>query len=97
MEVQNKENISLGGNIDLNGFQNIEPAKLVVLKKIIGNCAKQMKEKKPDYEKLVMTLEGEDKIKAELTAGGKTITGESEPTNLFMAVDQALKKVMEQL
>ena len=51
MEEPNKNSISLGGNIELNGFQDIENAKLVVLKKIIGNYVKQIQEKKSDYEK----------------------------------------------
>jgi len=99
MEEQNKDTISLGGNIELNGFKNIEGAKMIVLKKIIGTTTKQIQEKKSDYEKLVITLEGEDKatVKAEVTAGGNIITGEDTQGNVFTALDGALKKILEQL
>jgi ribosome-associated translation inhibitor RaiA len=96
---QNKETISLGGNIQLNGFQNIEGGKMIVLKKIIGNYTKQMQEKKSDYEKIVITLEGDEnnaKIKAELTAG-TTFVGEDSQNNIFVALDNALKKIIEQI
>ena len=99
MEEQNKEAISLGGNIELNGFQNIEGAKMIVLKKIIGNSTKQMQEKKSDYEKLKITLEGDENItiKAELTAGGNSILGEDTQNNIFSAIDGSLKKILEQI
>lgn len=99
MEEQNKEAISLGGNIELNGFQNIEGAKMIVLKKIIGNSTKQIQEKKNDYEKLKITLEGDENItiKAELTAGGSQILGEDTKNNIFTAIDGALKKILEQI
>jgi len=99
MEQQSKETISLGGNIELNGFQNIEGAKMIVLKKIVGNCVKQIQEKKSDYEKLAITLEGDEnnaKIKAELTAGSN-FTGEDTQNNIFTALDNALKKIIEQI
>ncbi len=99
-EDQNKETISLGGNIELDGFQNVDKSKLVVLKKIIGNYARQMKEKRSDYEKLVMSLEGNETnahIKAELIAGGNSIVGEDKKENIFMAIDDALKKIIEQI
>lgn len=94
-----KETISLGGNIELKGFQNLEKAKQIVLKKIIGNYVKQMQEKKSDYEKIAITLEGEEtnaKIKAELTAGTIFI-GEDTQNNIFAALDNALKKIIEQI
>ncbi len=96
---QNKGTISLGGNIQLNGFQNIEGAKMIVLKKIIGNYTKQIQEKKSDYEKLTVTLEGDEnnaKIKVELTAG-KSFIGEDSQNNIFIALDNSLKKIIEQI
>jgi len=99
-EPKNKETISLGGNITLNGFQNIEGGKMIVLKKIIGNHTKQIQEKKSDYEKLTITLEGDEnnqKIKVELTAGGSQTTAEDTQNNIFVALDNAFKKILEQL
>ncbi len=99
-EPKNNETISLGGNITLNGFQNIEGGKMIVLKKIIGNHTRQIQEKKSDYEKLVITLEGEETnatIKAEVTAGGSQTTAEDTQNNIFTAIDGALKKILEQI
>jgi len=99
-EPKNKETISLGGNIKLNGFQNIEGGKMIVLKKIIGNYTRQIQEKKSDYEKLTITLKGEENnatIRAELTAGGAQTTAEDTQNNLFSATDGTLKKILEQI
>lgn len=97
---KNKETISLGGNITLNGFQNIEGGKMVVLKKILGTNTKQIQKKKSDYEKLVITLEGDESnatIKLELTAGGSQTLAEDTQNNVFMALDSAFKKLLEQI
>ena len=100
MGEENRQTISLGGNIELNGFQKIDVPRLIVLKKIVGNCAKQMFEKTKNYEKLIVNLEGDDsnaKIKAELKAGGSSKFGEAKDNNLFVAVDSALKKIIGQI
>jgi len=100
MEDKNKETISLGGNIELNGFQKIDVPRLIVLKKIVGNCAKQISEKTKNYEKLTVNLQGDDsnsEIRAELKAGGSSKFGEAKDNNLFVAVDAALKKIIEQI
>lgn len=97
---ESKETISLGGNIELNGFQNIEGAKMIVLKKIIGNYVKQIQEEKNDYDGLVITLKGDENnanIKVELIAGGSSIAGEDTQNNIFLATDNALKKIIEQI
>ncbi len=100
MEEQQTDTISLGGNIELNGFKSIETAKQIVAKKIIGNCVKEIQEKKSDYEKLIITLKGDENkvnIKAELRAGGNSTITEDTQNNMFMALDNALKKVIKQV
>ncbi|MBU0628657.1 MAG: hypothetical protein KKC75_05675 [Nanoarchaeota archaeon] len=100
MEAKNNEHISLGGNIELNGFQIIERSKLVVLKKIIGNHARQIQNKKGNYTKLSITLQGTEQslnIKAELDLENNKILSESNKPNIFMAIDDALKKIIEKL
>ena len=92
--------MTLGGNITLNNFQDIEKSKLIVLKKIIGNYTRQIQEKKSDYEKLVITLEGDENnatIKIELTAGGNQITSEDTQKNIFVSVDTTLKNIIDQI
>ena len=96
----NKESISLGGNITLNGFQDIENAKMIVLKKMIGNHAREIQDKKSDYEKLIVTLEGDENnatIKLDVTCGGNSTTSEETSNNLFTSAANALKKLVEQI
>lgn len=93
------DTVSLGGNITLNGFKDLEKAKLVVLKKMIGNSVKEIQEKKSDYESIAITFEGDESnatIKIDLTAGGNTLSGEDNQNNIFMALNGALKKVTDQ-
>ena len=98
IEQKDPSALSLGGNIQLNGFQNVEKAKMIVLKKLIGNYVRQIQEKKSDYEKIKITLEeGENnaKIMVDLTAGGNQINSESQQKNVFIAIDESLKKILE--
>ena len=48
--------MKLGGGIELNGFSGIEKAHLVVVKKIVGNYAKEMSEKAKKFEKLLIVV-----------------------------------------
>ena len=99
-QSEQQDTVSLGGNIELKGFKNMETAKQIVAKKIIGNYVKHIKEKKSDYEKITITLEGDENnatIKAELTAGGQQTVAEDSKNNLFSALDAAFKKIIEQL
>ena len=34
--------LELGGNIQLSGFSNIEPSKMIVIKKMVGNHVKKL-------------------------------------------------------
>lgn len=80
--------MDLGGNITLEGFDNVEPGALVVVKKIVGTYAKKFSEKK-DYKKLTVTLEGEFRVKVDID--GSSV--EEEQNNLFFALTSALEKV----
>jgi len=91
--------IQLGGNIELIGFKELDMAKMVVLKKMVGSYAKIMSEKNTSFSKLKVTgaKEGDNlKISAEMTAD-KAYTGEETGNNLFVILDSALKKIIEQL
>ena len=73
---------------------------MIVLKKIIGNYTRQAQEKRSDYEKLTVLLEGDKSsatIKAELTAGGSQIAAEDTQNNIFVALDNVFKKILEKL
>ena len=93
------DTMQLGGNIELSGFNDVEKAKLVVIKKMVGNYAKEMSEKNTNFKKLKVTMTQENDqvtVKAEMEADN-AIVGEETGNNLFMALDSALKKVVDQL
>ena len=48
--------IELGGNIKLVGFKELEPAQLIVIKKIVGNFAKKLNDHKGTFEELTLDL-----------------------------------------
>lgn len=91
--------MQLGGNIELIGFKDLDIAKVVVLKKMVGGYAKTMSEKNSNFSKLKVTgaKEGDNlKISAEMTAD-KAYSGEETGNNLFVILDSALKKIIGQL
>ena len=66
------DNIELGGNINLVGFKDIEPQKLVVIKKLVGNFVKRLQNHyKEDFNSIVIDLKkihiSESEIFAKLT------------------------------
>ncbi|MBN1503315.1 HPF/RaiA family ribosome-associated protein [Candidatus Woesearchaeota archaeon] len=97
--------IELGGNIELVGFSELEPASMIVLKKIIGNYARRYTELSSEYEKLSLTLkpvhqiEGSQKyeIHAKVLKAGKPVTSEITDKNLYYAIDSVLKKIEKML
>ena len=95
----------LGGNIELSGFKDIDGASMVILKKIIGNYGRRFSECSDNFESLRITMkqvhetEKSEKyeIRAQLISGGKPIVSEIIEKNLFIAIDNALKKIESQL
>jgi len=97
--------MKLGGNIELSGFGDMDGATMVVLKKIIGNHARRMTELNDKFESLKVTMkpvhetEKSEKyeIHAQLMNNGKPIVSEVVERNLFVAVDDALKKIISEI
>ncbi|MBS3098002.1 hypothetical protein J4209_04370 [Candidatus Woesearchaeota archaeon] len=93
--------MELGGNIILEGFSSLDNIQMIVIKKIVGNYAKAIaEEKKKSYEKLIVTMnkEGESfKINVALKEAGNEGKAEAADKNLFMAVDNAFKNLIEKL
>ena len=88
--------MQLGGNIELSGFNNLDGASMVVLKKIIGNYARRMSDSSSKFEKLSVIMkpvQDNYEIRAELINDGKSSVSEVVDSNLFIAVDSALKKI----
>ncbi len=82
--------VSLGGNIEIINFDYLEPGKLIVVKKIIGNYAKKAAES-PEFKRLILELIEEEGITIKATLEDKknhnvTVTD----GNLFFALHKAL-------
>lgn len=96
--------IELGGNIELVGFRELDPAKLIVVKKMVGNYARKMSEQTENFEKLVLTMKPVGQLDAhkfelhgKLLDNGRPITSMAVDYNLFFALDKALSGVISQL
>ena len=90
--------IELGGNIKLENFENLDPIKIVVVKKVVGNYAKKISEKHAFQElKLVLTTNEESNVEAILTKDSKETKASSLNKNLFYALNQALDNLTKAL
>lgn len=91
----------LGGNIELSGFSSFDRDTMIILKKVIGNYARQFSENCKDFQKLSLKTKlvhvKEKSEKYELHGmvidGGKNYTCEITDRNLFFAVDKVFKKI----
>ncbi len=87
--------MELGGNIELIGFEGIEPGMFVIVKKMVGNYAKNT----DNMDKLLLSLEKTDdsfKLTCKLVVQGKEHTGESTSSNIFFGIDEAIKNAKKE-
>jgi len=94
--------IELGGNIVLVGFRELDPAKLVVVKKVVGNYVKKLSNESTNLEKLTITMkmignEQKTELHGKLINNGAVITSEATEMNLFFALDGVLKGILAQM
>jgi len=104
MGENNSDTLQLGGNIALTGFAELEPANMIVLKKIVGTYARKMSDSLSDFQNLALTMKlvhaRQKSEKYELHAklvADKTYAAEITDRNLFFALDSVLKKVMKSI
>ena len=91
--------IELGGSIKLDGFNSIDIPSLIVVKKIVGNYAKKLSEKNPEYKELLLQMSSESpnyELSAVLTTESKVFTSKASNNNLFFALNQALDKILKE-
>ena len=99
------DDLRLGGNIQLTGFREIDSSSMIVIKKIVGNYTKRIAELTEKLEILHMTLkpiherEKSEKyeVHAKVVDNGKVYASETTNRNLFVAVDDVLKKIVSEL
>lgn len=105
MDKVNDESLSLGGNIELAGFNELDFGSMLILKKIVGNYAKKISERVEKFEKIKITMktvherERSEKyeVKGHLFTGGQPIVSEETDRNLFFALDKVLKRIEQSL
>ncbi len=96
-----EETVTLGGNIELAGFKDIDGGSAVVLKKIIGNYARRFSEICNKFELLKLQMKKvHEREKSEIYEihgfvldNGKHYSSHISDPNLFFAVDKVLKKL----
>jgi hypothetical protein len=96
--------LELGGNISLSGFSDRDFTELIVIKKMVGQYARKMSDSLPGFSHLGLTLkdihhsEGHGKVEliVKATVGGSEYASEVTGHNLFVVLDEALKKVLHQ-
>lgn len=94
--------IELGGNITLAGFKELEPAELIVVKKVVGRYARKLSDSLKNFENLTLTMKIVHKtpksqkfeIHSKVMVKGKPYTSEVVDRNLFFAIDSSLQKVI---
>ena len=86
--------IELGGNITLEGFENLEPGALVIVKKVVGNYTKKISNNILNFERILISLDKDDlnNVKVKLHKNGEVVMEEGSDSNLFFALDKALSK-----
>ena len=88
--------ISLGGNITLSGFSNLDHASMMVLKKIVGNYARKFSERY-DVEALKLCMKkvhgSKFELHSQLVTPSETFTSEVVDHNLFFVLDKGMKKI----
>lgn len=100
-EEKAEDVLSLGGNIELSGFRDIDGGSMVIVKKMVGNYAKTFSERCKGFEKLRVHMkvvhETPKSKKYELNAtlfdSGEKHTAKEIDRNMFFALDSILKKL----
>ncbi len=92
--------MELGGNIKLDGFNDVDASTLIIIKKIVGNYAKRIQEETSPFQELLLHLISQEdpkqiNIQARLI-GEKNCDTKVSDCNLFFAIDKALSQIMSE-
>ena len=105
MDESSDETLELGGSIALTGFKDIDGASMVIIKKIVGNYARKISDNTTGFEKLKLNLktvhrtEKSEKyeIHAQVIEQGNSHNAEIVDRNLYFAIDNVLKKILNEM
>lgn len=87
--------IELGGNIKLEGFEDVEPRQMIIVRKVIGTFARKFSDTIEGFEGISIHLKKGDKfeVTAKLTVKGEAKESKAEDANLFFAMSGALNSL----
>lgn len=89
--------IELGGNIKLKGFNELDAATLIVVKKIVGNYTKKLSNDHPDFTELLLELNQEGNKKFSINASffrkSGELTAKADGENIFFTISAALEGI----
>ena len=86
--------VQLGGNISIEGFEGMEPAKVIVAKKMIGLFAKKTAAAMGNLDSFDVMLAG-NTITIHAKSGEKVLEEKAEDGNMFVALSNALSAIIE--
>ena len=92
----------LGGNIVLSNFDLDIPEKTIV-RKLVGKYAEKIRNS-TEFQELKLELKKHQKqdkesfeINVHLTADGRDFSSESQGLNVFVCIDESLKKIIQEV
>jgi ribosome-associated translation inhibitor RaiA len=100
-----RENINLGNQIVLSGFNELDGGSMVILRKMIGNEVRKLSDRCEQFQelKLVMKKVHETKasqsyeVRGNIIDNGRTFHSEFTDRNVFMTVSKVLEKLEHEL
>ncbi len=84
--------ITLGGNITLDGFDELDPGQLIVVKKMVGLFAKKVQDNQGSLDGFDVKRDNET-VTVKAVCQDKTFEDSATDKNLFVALSNALKSV----
>jgi hypothetical protein len=95
------EELSLGKNIILSGFKDIDGSSMFVVRKVVGNFVRKIQAICENFENLTLNLKpvhesektSKFEIHGKLIDNGKVHTAENTDRNLFFSLDKVLSKL----
>ncbi len=101
------ETLTLGDVIELSGFKELDRGTMSIVKKVVGTYARKFSDSFNDFEKLIINLKqihgdkktgkGSFEIKARVIIKGEMFRSEVSAHNLFIGLDESLKKIEHQI
>ncbi len=102
-QTENNNELRLGGSIWLVGFNELDKAEMIIIKKIVGNYIKKLADKTP-YDEVKIRLKMHEKgksylheINADVYAKGFHINAKAENRNLYAALSDVLECLLKEV